>query len=209
MNRVQRLCLVFFLTLIGFFARGQKTINETTFYREDQFYFGLNYLVLQSTADTFEQQGLSSQFQIGILRDIPLHPNGRWAIALGVGYERSNLRSNSQWEDTTLNYTTASYRAHSYQSMSFPLEIRWRSSTPSQYAFWRIYSGVKWQRNWALGSLPQGVLKPWLPSVYAAIGYNTWNVYVGASLQPIYEAHAVTKNNQLRSLALGLIFYLL
>ena len=205
-------CLWFFTVgLITFPSLwAQKGETEAIFYREDQLYFGLNYLVVQSQTSAFELQGLSSQFQFGVLRDIPLHANGRWAVALGLGFERTNIRSNSQWEGTTLRYTPNTYRTYSYQGLSIPIEFRWRSSTPTKYAFWRIYSGVKWKRNWAVGgATPSDVLRPWVPSVYTAIGYNTWNLYFSTTLQSIYRTEAlIVDQGDIGYLALGLVFFL-
>lgn len=191
------------------FAWSQEKAAESVFYREDQLYFGLNYLVVQSDASGFALQGLSSQFQFGILRDIPFHANGRWAVAVGLGFERTNIRSNLLWEDASLNYTPNSYRTYSHQGLSIPLELRWRSSTLTKYAFWRLYSGVKWQRNWEVGSLPEDVLRQWTPTFYTALGYNTWNLYVSTTLSSIYNEEVFSKKSiGVRHLALGLIFYL-
>ncbi|MGC6421197.1 MAG: outer membrane beta-barrel protein [Flavobacteriaceae bacterium] len=205
--------LCFLLMLLSFLGWGQEKKDNSSFYREDQFYFGLHYLLLNSSDEAFEQQGLSSRFQIGILRDIPISRNGRWAIAAGIGYEKTSLRTNSQWETElgmlSLDYSQDRYTRFGYHSLSLPFELRWRSSSPSKYAFWRLYAGVKATRNWETAATPKGILQDWIPTAYFSFGYNTWNLYTSYSLQSIYsnslDLDAPLSN--LKGVALGLVFY--
>ena len=187
--------------------------NSTdTFYREDQLYLGINYLIANSTAEEFFQEGLSSQLQIGMIRDIPISKSGRWAIGAGVGYERVNLRNNLQWdfqqEQARFIYAQQP-SSFSYQSLALPLELRWRSSTPTKYAFWRVYGGVKWNRNWTVEAEYRDLLKAWVPTAYLSFGYNTWNVQLAYALRPLYDATVFsTPTDSLRLVSFGLVFYL-
>lgn len=185
--------------------------EQNSFYREDQLYVGLNYLVNQSNSENFQQEGLSSQFQLGVIRDFPIHSSGRWAVGLGLGYERNSLRNNIQWNvdatEVIYSYDEAQ-QIFKFQSLSFPIEIRWRSSTLDRYAFWRVYTGLKWHRNWTSNELYQSLIQTWSPTTYISLGYNTWNLQVAYALTPLYKKTAMLTTDSLRLLSLGLIFYI-
>lgn len=199
------------LLLLSQLLSGQEN-NADTFYREDQLYAGINYQIANSSAEGFFQEGLSSQLQIGLIRDIPISKSGRWAVGLGVGYERVNLRNNLQWdfEQGQARYFYAQRpSSFSYRSLALPLEVRWRSSTSTKYAFWRVYSGVKWNRNWTAEAQSRALLNDWLPTAYISVGYNTWNLQFAYTLRPLYDSTVFpTSTNNLRIVSIGLVFYL-
>ena len=210
MDRRFRYC--FFLIISSFLTSYAQKVKEDSFYREDQFYFGVSYLVNESKAVSFNQEGLSSQFSLGFIRDFPLHPSGRIAIGVGMGYERNSLRNNIRWNleqaQPAFSYVQ-NPQPFSFQSLSVPVELRWRSSSPTQYAFWRIYGGMKWNRNWTLKTEQQKLLSEWIPSAYLSLGYNTWNLQLAYTLKPLFaDTSLVDDDANIRLLSLGLVFYL-
>jgi hypothetical protein len=209
MDRRFRHC--FFLILSSFLVSYAQDAEEDSFYREDQFYFGVSYLVNESKAVSFNQEGLSGQFSLGFIRDFPLHRSGRLALGLGLGYERLSLRNNIRWnlEEAQPEFSYAQNpQPFSFQSLSLPVELRWRSSSLTKYAFWRVYSGMKWNRNWALKSEQQQLLSEWIPSAYLSVGYNTWNLQLAYTLKPLFVQSIVMEDEaNIRLLSLGLVFY--
>ena len=89
--------LLFILFLICPFFLNAQVLNEDDlgFYREDQLYFGFSFISLDANNKYFKQNGLSSHFQLGFVRDIPLISSGKFAIGLGVGYPRLKLAGNN------------------------------------------------------------------------------------------------------------------
>ena len=209
MDRRFRYC--FFLIISSFLVSYAQDAEEDSFYREDQFYFGVSYLVNESKAVSFNQEGLSGQFSLGFIRDFPLHRSGRLALGLGLGYERLGLRNNIRWnlEEAQPEFSYAQNpQPFSFQSLSLPVELRWRSSSLTKYAFWRVYSGMKWNRNWALKSEQQQLLSEWIPSAYLSVGYNTWNLQLAYTLKPLFAQSIVMEDEaNIRLLSLGLVFY--
>jgi hypothetical protein len=209
MDRRFRYC--FFLIISSFLVSYAQDAEEDSFYREDQFYFGVSYLVNESKAVSFNQEGLSGQFSLGFIRDFPLHRSGRLALGLGLGYERLGLRNNIRWnlEEAQPEFSYAQNpQPFSFQSLSLPVELRWRSSSLTKYAFWRVYGGMKWNRNWALKSEQQQLLSEWIPSAYLSVGYNTWNLQLAYTLKPLFVQSIVMEDEaNIRLLSLGLVFY--
>ena len=209
MDRRFRYCS--FLIISSFLTSYAQEVTEDSFYREDQFYFGVSYLVNESNAVSFNQEGLSGQFSLGFIRDFPLHRSGRLALGVGLGYERLSLRNNIRWnlEPTQPIFSYAQNpQPFSFQSLSIPVELRWRSSSPTQYAFWRVYGGMKWNRNWTLKKEQQPLLSEWIPSAYLSLGYNTWNLQLAYTLKPLFSKATLMEDDaNIRLLSLGLVFY--
>ena len=209
MDRRFRYCS--FLIISSFLTSYAQEVTEDSFYREDQFYFGVSYLVNESNAVSFNQEGLSGQFSLGFIRDFPLHRSGRVALGVGLGYERLSLRNNIRWnlEPTQPIFSYAQNpQPFSFQSLSIPVELRWRSSSPTQYAFWRVYGGMKWNRNWTLKKEQQPLLSEWIPSAYLSLGYNTWNLQLTYTLKPLFSKATLMEDDaNIRLLSLGLVFY--
>ena len=142
-----------FLPLISF---GQEQLNDvdSSFYREDQIYFGASLMLLNSNQEKFKRQGISRHFQLGFVRDIPLISSGKLAIGLGLGYSFQNYNSNLIRFNTNngssifiVNSTLNQKSKLTFNFIEFPISLRWRNSSLNDYQFWRVYSGIKFQRN--------------------------------------------------------------
>ena len=210
-----------------FYLQGQEqeAVEENPHYREDQIYFGASFMLLNSNQQEFKPQGLSRHFQWGLVRDIPLSKSGRFAtgVGLGMAFERytTNLIPLGQGKYTLSNSDSviADPLFFSVQSLELPLSIRWRSSTPYDYAFWRIYGGVSFQWHYRLRAKQNGdfldlkdELEVFGTTAHLSFGYNTWNFYVAYRLTPFLNTKTEVPNAlpiQLTPIKIGLIFYLL
>ena len=106
-----------------------------------------------------------------------------------------------------------------FSEIQFPLEIRWRNSSVSNYKFWRIYAGLKYskilqssfvhessQENYKLKTLP---LNSDQLGFTLNIGFNTWNIGLYKSLRPFFNKKISSLPLELEQFKLGLVFYIL
>ena len=78
--------LVSFLFLFTPLWGQDEEAGQTPFFREDQWYLGASFMILQTKETAFKPQGLSRHFQWGFIRDIPLTSNGKLATGIGLGF---------------------------------------------------------------------------------------------------------------------------
>jgi len=217
------------------FLYSQDNQNEViidSLYREDQFYAGVTYNLLGNMPSGVSQNGFSSGFLVGFIRDMPINKNRNIALGVGLGYSTNSFNQNLQIsKDTNGDYiytvldgnSDFSKNKFSQHLIEIPIEFRWRSSTPSEYKFWRIYTGFKTSYVIAntskyIGS-PEDIkytkISQFNDFQYAltfSFGYNTWNFYLNYSLNPIFESSAQTTEGDsidMNALKIGLIFYML
>ena len=219
---------LFFLTsLISFslFSQSNQELLDQT-YREDQLYFGSSYFIQSESIPDFKQNGFSGNFQFGFIRDIPLNKSSTRAIGVGLGYERNFFTSNIQpiQDNSKIDYRIVvskfleSKNKISFNSITIPIEYRWRTSNINEFKFWRIYSGFKLKKNFPLYSNPSygselkiDEIEDWTSSVYLNAGYNTWNISLEYDLNPLIKNKKTLDGNNLNLsfFRLGLIFYIL
>ena len=150
------------------------------------------------------------------------------AAGVGLSYQLTYINLKAQEGSNGLLYDIVSIEDEHIQknyyeqyAVDFPIEFRWRTSTPYTHKFWRIYAGVKpsliFSSGYKLSSESQSytlhpeVLKGFQCSLYAAIGHNTWNIYVQYGLRPLFRDTYTQSGTSLQSylLNIGLIFYIL
>lgn len=229
--------IISFSLLKGFLSFSQEKYTDYSepevdsinpfFYREDQVYLGLSFVALVSDQDAFDTRGLSSHFQFGVIRDFPIIPSGQLAlgVGLGMGFERYNTNLN-RTEDfnnkgiySLVNDTNVSPLFFSIQSLELPISLRWRTSTPSDYAFWRIYGGISFQWNYRLianqdnfSLVVDDELNNFGATTHLSFGYNTWNFYIAYRISPFFNINSLSSQTlsiELTPIKVGLIFYLL
>ena len=216
------------LLLISFSSFSQIN-NIDDKYLEDQFYLGLYYTTLTSSPDNFNQNKFSSTLNFGFIRDLPLNKERNFGFGIGAGLSLSSSSSNLKLnelndvisgeivsgEDFTKNKWNTS-------SIEIPFEIRWRTSTPTNYKFWRVYAGIKTSyllsskykyesinNNYSLQNLP---FRKTQSGITINAGNNTWNLGIYMSLNPVFNEEFGQNNPELKDLKefkLGLIFYIL
>jgi hypothetical protein len=212
--------ILFFLWIPFFcFSQEIKPIEIDSLYREDQFYASLSYNLIQNRPDGFKQFSFSPGITFGVLRDLPISKNRHWAIAPGIGYSYNNIKQFINSEEivgATENTTSENIRTIiTTHSVDFPLEIRWRNSTPNSHSFWRIYTGLKtsyvFNSKLKLESTTESSkesisdeINRWQYGAYISVGFNTWNPYVYYGLNPIFK-----EGSKMSNFNVGFIFYIL
>ena len=221
--------LISFLLVINFLVSYSQTSDVDNNYLEDQFYLGLYYSTLTSSPENFNQNKFSSTLNFGFIRDIPFNKQRNFGVGLGAGLSLSSSSSNLKLselnnvisgeivsgEDFTKNKWNTS-------SIEIPFEIRWRTSTPTNYKFWRVYFGVKTSyllkskykfesinTNYSIQTLP---LRKTQSGLTVNAGNNTWNLGLYIGLNPIFNKEFGQNNPEIKDLKefkLGLVFYIL
>jgi hypothetical protein len=212
--------ILFFLWIPFFcFSQEIKPIEMDSLYREDQFYASLSYNLIQNRPDGFKQFSFSPGITFGILRDVPISKNRHWAIAPGIGYSYNNIKQFINSEEivgATENITSENIRTIiTTHSVDFPIEVRWRNSTPNSHSFWRIYTGLKtsyvFNSKLKLESTTESSkesisdeINRWQYGAYISVGFNTWNPYIYYGLNPIFK-----EGSKMSNFNVGFIFYIL
>ena len=199
-------------------------------YREDQIYFGVFYNSLINSPTDFNQNKFSSSINLGFIRDIPLNKSRNFGLGLGLGYSNSSFHNNLKFSnannqlDSKIVSDLDSFTKNKWvlNELELPFEIRWRTSTPENYKFWRIYFGLKTSyiisskvkyespsNNQTIRDLP---FNNFQSGFTLNAGNNTWNLGVYLGLKPLFDEefaknHINIKN--IKQLKVGLIFYIL
>jgi hypothetical protein len=197
-------------------------------YREDQFYFGTTYNILNKRNFNVSQNSFSVGLNGGFLRDFPVNKNRTFAIAPGLGLSFTNFKQNLVISETAndRSYSLITESAVldknklALYAVDFPIEFRWRTSTFESHKFWRVYTGFKasyvfFSRsryiasdgNYKVKNNPD--INKMQYGVYLATGYNTWNLYAYYGLSDIFKKNIVSPDGNLRTLNIGLMFYIL
>ena len=226
---------VFLLIGLVFYGLGysqEVTIDSLdTKYREDQFYVSISYNLLTNGPDGFSQNGISTGFHLGFIRDMPINKRRNWAIGLGFGLssnsynqelriaENSGEFSYSIIDDSEINVSKNKFTRY---LLEVPLELRWRSSNASKYKFWRIYSGIKLgylaystaKFKSSMGDITVSNIEDFNTFQYGltlSAGYNTWNFQLYYGLNNLFNETAQIDGESinLRAVKIGIIFYIL
>lgn len=226
MKKPKNLFLILFLGFCFSVIEAQEKVKDTSVYREDQFYFGISMVFFTSSNTDLHPSGISRHLQWGFIRDIPFTREGQWAAGVGLGMAFNRYTTNFE---RTINEGGVNYRFIdneqndpffiSQSALELPLTLRWRNSTPTDYAFWRVYGGVSLQWFYASnGKLSKerfnikNDLINWGATAHISVGYNTWNFYIGYSLNELFSSNIhdkATTNLDVRPIKIGLIFFVL
>lgn len=235
-HKIQRMkTLMLMAFLIGGFHTILSQEIETTaidsLYKEDQFYAGITYNLVSNTPNNFSQQGFSTGFSLGFIKDMPINKQRNIAIAVGFGYGLNTFNQNilvsknsfGQYEYSILSGSdTYSKNKFTTHMLELPIEFRWRTSTPTQYDFWRIYAGFKLGYTFAnttkhvgdLGAFKHHNVAGFNNFQYGltlSAGYNTWNIHLYYALNSIFKDDVLIDGTKtdLNAVKLGLMFYIL
>jgi hypothetical protein len=233
----QFILLFVLLSVLGFSqeaAQDSVTIKVDSLYREDQFYVNITYNALVNIPANLKQNKFSTGLAFGFLLDMPINTARTYSVALGVGYSYNaynhNLyqyniidanNQNQNVYETITDNTSYDVNRQSMHFVDFPLELRWRNSTPDSHKFWRIYTGFKVSYLFSdtykfVNSLQTVVsknnpdLNKWQYGIYLTSGWNTWNLYIYYGLNGLYKEIKIdNKLSNLQTLNIGLQFYIL
>lgn len=213
---------LFFLHFISFVYSQNETVTVAdSLFREDQFYVSISYNILQKTPDNFNQYSFSTGLSAGSLRDFPISENRHWAIAPGIGYSFNDLKQNIDFSSISNGSETEIVKSRILlHYIDLPLEIRWRNATPDSHKFWRIYGGFmasyllngKFKYEGSFGSGTENIndlLNKFQYATYLTFGFNTWNAYIHYGLNPFFDKNKTTTENNVTTLKIGLMFYIL
>ena len=198
--------LIFFYSLLSL-GQNSFTVPDSLSnlkYKEDQFYIGTNYILLKGDNDLVQQNDFSSQVYFGFLRDFSINKRGNFALAIGLGPSYTQFQSNIDFK--TGSILSQTFNTVQYMSLNLPLEIRWRSSDPKSFSFWRIYLGTQIQYNFISDKI--GALKKFTSVSTLNLVYNTWNFSIGYDLYPRLKEFESIQSSKLKILTIGLIFYI-
>lgn len=228
-------CLLFLIPIIGFsqeeIENSSKVTNADLRYREDQFYFGITYNILINAPAGINSRGLSGGLSAGFLRDMPINKRRNLAVAVGVGLAYDQFGQNlfiGEEQDGSSIFRVLEGNVDYTQNrfgmalIEVPLELRWRTSTPTEYRFWRVYAGVRigyayWYKATFIqagNNVNQTKIPEFNPVRIAAtmsFGYSTFNFFASYSINSFFK-DAYTVNGEkidLRTIKVGLMFYML
>ena len=219
MRQFVSLFFLFFLSL-GFSQSDVKPIVDSLF-REDQFYISISYNFLQKKPDNSKQYSFSTGLSAGFLRDFPISQNRHWAIAPGIGYSFNDLKQTIDLSSISENTSTELVKSNIIlHYVDLPLEIRWRNASIESHKFWRIYGGFmasyliygkfNYETDSGAGSVNiNNILNKFQYATYVTFGFNTWNAYIHYGLNPFFDKNKTATENNVATLKVGLMFYIL
>lgn len=201
-------------------------------YREDQFYLSVTYNFLENRPKEMKQSGFSSGIHFGVIRDFPFNERRNKAFGIGLGLSVNSYNQNMLIsKDATGNFDyqiidesqiTVKRNKFTTYLIEAPLQYRWRTSTATDYKFWRIYTGVKlgyllYNSSKFVGSIDDVKLNgidgfnKFQYGLTLSAGYSTWNFSVYYGLNPIFnkDAQLDGKSIDMNNIKVGLIFYIL
>ena len=211
----------FLLLLIASFALAQSPADSL--YREDQIYASMGYPLLIDTPEGLTQNKLSHTFSLGFIRDMPINSARNLAFGLGLGLNYNVVYTNLQFTDDIKSTTFVSGDViNQWNSVDaeIPIEFRWRSSTPTNYQFWRIYAGVVGYYSLSAKQRTRAALTESISSLSVQnfrlalrlnVGNNTWNLTYTHPIDSFFDFDKSAHNkslSQIKTAKLGLVFYI-
>lgn len=200
-------------------------------YREDQFYIGITYNLLGNKPSSVSQNAFSSGIHFGFIRDFPLNSRRNVAIGSGIGLSGNSYNQNllisesgSDYNYTVLTDVSFSRNRFSTYLVEIPLEFRWRTSTATEYDFWRVYTGFKFgyvfyntskyrgePSNSSLTNISD--INALQCGLTLSVGYSNVNFHFYYGLNTIFDKGTdVTMTGEridMKSIKIGLMFYIL
>jgi len=236
---ISRILLLIFLFISSsqVFSQSDETDGNAipqvvdSLYREDQFYVGLSFNLITNDPVTFSQNGFSGGFHLGFIRDMPINKRRNHAIGLGLGwstntYNSNLLISNDASNDTVFSIVSDDDNADSnrfYTNLvEMPLQYRWRTSTATEFSFWRIYTGIKVSYLYGFESSfksPDAIIEVrdpvgldrWRYAATLTVGNGSFNAFVHYNLNTLFVNNKLIDGNTvgLQPIKFGIEFYLL
>lgn len=223
------------LLFLPLFAFPQETMvppqSVDSLYREDQIYFGLTVNFLNERPKGVVTESFVGGLSFGFLRDMPINKRRNVAIAAGLGYAYNNYghnlfvgtdeNNNSAFIvlDNNFDFNKNRFETH---EIELPVEFRWRTSTPTEYRFWRVYGGVKLGYAFYFKSVyrEDGMkvrnrkideFERLRYTAFLNFGYNTINFQVQYNINSFFDKDAQINGESINMTAikLGIMFYFL
>lgn len=224
-----------FISLSGLAQEQTERIDLSTpdsLYREDQLYFGFHINLMNNIPEALSQSGLSGGIMGGFIRDMPINKRRNWAIGLGAGLSANtyghNLLitkdENSRGVFQILDRDVTEYSSNRFSTYiaEVPIQLRWRTSTPEDSSFYRIYAGFTLgylyhfrtnfespEQTIRYSSISE--LNRWRTGVHISFGSNFVNFHVQYNFNPLFDAQIQNSQEDvgIEILKFGFIFYML
>jgi hypothetical protein len=226
------LILLCLCSVTNSFSQDEKHLEEVvdSLYKEDQFYIGVTYNLLIKRPSGVSQSGFSSGFHLGYIKDMPINAKRDIAIGVGLGISSNSFNQNmlidkddnSDYTYSVLDDNETSYTKNKFTTymIEAPIEFRWRTSTPTEYKFWRIYTGFKFGYVLANSSkfvgdstIKYNNISDFNKMQYGftiSAGYNTWNIHFYYALNTLFkDAQLDSSSLDMHAVKIGLMLYLL
>lgn len=223
--------LAFALILSALALRGQQDMNFVDDkYLEDQLYIDLTYISLVNTPSFIDQSGFSFGFGGGFIKDIPLNKRRNFGLGVGLGYGFNNYYfdylpaqvqppAGEMPDSNDPADLSPIYNKIMLHTAEVPIELRFRTSTPTKYRFWRFYPGFKLSyvflerlRLGERGDIDVGDLIEANDLLYGLTfngGYNKWNLMLYYGLNELFnDKRPEAANYDIHDLRVGLVFYM-
>lgn len=223
---------VFFWCIIclPFYVISQESGDSNTSdsrYLEDQFYAGVTYNFIVNGPNDASQRNFSYGLQAGFIKDIPLSTDRTVALGIGFGLGLNTYYSNIEASETAngIEYAirTTDFKRSKLEThlVELPFEIRFRNSTPGEYKFWRLYTGIKFSYVYDArsklvldsekNSFKNTDVEKFQYGITLNLGYNTFNIHAYYSLTNLFSDGTTVngENLNIKPLRIGLIFYIL
>lgn len=227
-----RLFLLFILSSCSLLAQEEESPFPSvtdSLYREDQFYLGITYNLLNNKPNGVSQNKFSSGFHFGFIRDMPINKRRNKSIGVGLGLSFNSYNQNLLISENNkdVNFSVlgddVNYSKNKFYTsvVELPIQFRWRTSTAKEYSFWRIYTGVKFGYVFSNSSKyegePENIRIKQIDSfntlqygLTLSAGYSTWNFHLYYGLNPIFDATTIDNNPiDMSDVKIGLMFYIL
>lgn len=222
--------LLFLLFTSFCFTQEISEKKVDSLYKEDQFYAGITYNLIGNKPNNLSQNGFSLGFHLGIIKDMPINKQRNIAFGVGLGYSANsfnqnlfiNKDANGNFTYEIIDINSSTKNKFSIHLIELPIEFRWRTSTPTDYNFWRIYTGFKLgylltnttKYKGDLGVFKDANNKDFNDLQYGltlSAGYNTWNLYLYYALNPIFSKNVQLNGSSIdmNAVKIGLMFYVL
>lgn len=223
-----RFALVLFMLLVPLGIGAQRPPEVDGNYREDQFYLGAAYNFLMKRPHGVIQDNFSYNFSGGFIRDIPLNQGRNIGLGVGVGYSFRTYYTNIRaTEGAGIGYSIIPTDSDAKRSkignhvLEFPIQFRWRTSNPTNYKFWRIYAGIRfdyvfdsWSKYVSASERNvfwNGDIRRWQYGPTLDIGYNTVNIHFFYGLTGLFKDNVLlgAEAIEMAPMSVGITFYIL
>lgn len=200
-------------------------------YREDQFYVGLSFNLLTNHPKDFNQNGFSGGIHAGFIRDMPINKRRNKAFGIGLGVSANTYNTNQFIGETQNGISqfeildpTAAVNTNRFNTtlVELPVQYRWRTSTATNFNFWRVYTGFKLGyifRHKAVFESPDqsltrtnvAELDRWRYILTLSVGNGSFNAFVQYHLNPLFAPvnEQVINVPDFHPLKFGIEFYIL
>lgn len=201
-------------------------------YREDQFYVGFSFNLLGDLPRKVSQSGFSGGAHLGFIRDMPVNEARTLALGIGLGWSINTYGQNlfigeneggetifQALDKNEVDFDTNRFTTYLVEA---PIEFRWRSSTPTNFNFWRVYAGLKpgyiyyfksnfKQHNNQVVQTKLDELNRFRLGATLAVGYSKVNFYFYYSLNSFFDGKARFSQETIgvKTFKIGLMFYIL